>query len=254
MGRTRHAHRLLDGQLADVDKPFGANSEIFMYPGDPEADPANVYNCRCTIAAKVISIGGVKVNDKLAKADRETAQDWWNKNPEELDIQQKMLYNETADKEQYNKYKARLHGEAPRNFSDFQDMKYRDTERYADLKAYYRYKGRVPEATKKDFEIAQRIKTSGIVGTVRVPALKIDVSNLEAFNDHAFRHGCTIEDARKYIKNAKVSITRSMWDGIHTNYYSIDGAAYLNSQGKINAIYSRKDFNDDTENIIKEFT
>lgn len=73
-GRTRHAHRLLDGQLADVDKPFKSELGDIMFPGDPTADPSNVYNCRCTIAAKVISIGGVKVNDdNLEYANRRTA-------------------------------------------------------------------------------------------------------------------------------------------------------------------------------------
>ena len=53
-GRTRHSHRLLDGQIAEVDKPFKSELGDIMYPGDPEADPSNVYNCRCTIAAKVM--------------------------------------------------------------------------------------------------------------------------------------------------------------------------------------------------------
>lgn len=53
-GRTRHAHRILDGKLADVDKPFKSELGDIMYPGDPHANPSNVYNCRCTIAAKVI--------------------------------------------------------------------------------------------------------------------------------------------------------------------------------------------------------
>lgn len=83
-GRTRHAHRLLDGQLADVDKPFKSELGPIMFPGDPSADPANVYNCRCTIAAKVISIGGVKVEDSIDKdakrAERRTAQDWQDEN------------------------------------------------------------------------------------------------------------------------------------------------------------------------------
>lgn len=52
--RTRHAHRLLDGQLADVDKPFESELGDIMLPGDPEAHPANVYNCRCTTAARVL--------------------------------------------------------------------------------------------------------------------------------------------------------------------------------------------------------
>ena len=53
-GRTRHSHRLLDGQTAPVDKPFQSELGPIRFPGDPEAAPANVYNCRCTMAAKVI--------------------------------------------------------------------------------------------------------------------------------------------------------------------------------------------------------
>lgn len=255
-GRTRHAHRLLDGQIADVDKPFKSELGDIMYPGDPKADPANIYNCRCTVAATVVSIDGVKVDDEGYEereyADRRTAQDFYNKDPKRFDKMQKILYNESADKKQYAKYKKRLGSEAPRKFSDFQKMKYDEAEKYGELKLYYRYKGRVPEATRANFETAQRIKAKGIIGTIRVPAAKIDISNLTAVNDHAFRHGCTIEDAKKYIKNAKVSITRTMWDGVHTNYYSVDGAVYLNSEKKINTIYSSESFKGDTPKIIEE--
>ena len=59
-GRTRHSHRLLDGQIAEIDKPFKSELGDIMYPGDPEANPANVYNCRCTIAAKVIGFRKVR--------------------------------------------------------------------------------------------------------------------------------------------------------------------------------------------------
>lgn len=52
-GRTRHSHRLLDGQIAEVDKPFRSELGDIMYPGDPGAHPANVYNCRCSMAAVV---------------------------------------------------------------------------------------------------------------------------------------------------------------------------------------------------------
>ena len=59
-GRTRHSHRLLDGQIAEVDKPFKSELGDIMYPGDPEADPSNVYNCRFTIAAKVMGFKKVR--------------------------------------------------------------------------------------------------------------------------------------------------------------------------------------------------
>lgn len=43
--RTRDAHGKLDGQVVEVDKPFKSDLGPIMYPGDPTADPGNVYNC-----------------------------------------------------------------------------------------------------------------------------------------------------------------------------------------------------------------
>ncbi len=52
--RTREAHRLLDGQEQDIDEPFKSELGDIMFPGDPDADPANTYNCRCTLTYKVV--------------------------------------------------------------------------------------------------------------------------------------------------------------------------------------------------------
>ncbi len=51
--RTRHTHRLLDGQMREKDKPFEVEGRSIMYPGDPSAAPDLVYNCRCTMVAEV---------------------------------------------------------------------------------------------------------------------------------------------------------------------------------------------------------
>lgn len=47
--RTRPTHQHLDGQFQDVDKPFDSDLGPIMYPGDPAADEANTWNCRCTL-------------------------------------------------------------------------------------------------------------------------------------------------------------------------------------------------------------
>lgn len=52
--RTRESHREMDGVKVGVDEPFvltnndGSESEL-MYPADPNGDPEQVYNCRCTL-------------------------------------------------------------------------------------------------------------------------------------------------------------------------------------------------------------
>ena len=59
-GRTRDWHRELDGVTVGVDEPFENAIGKIMYPGDPSANGANVWNCRCTIAAKVVGIKSVR--------------------------------------------------------------------------------------------------------------------------------------------------------------------------------------------------
>lgn len=55
-GRTRDWH--LPGAFAhltvDDDEPFVNELGEIMYPGDPSAAPANVYNCRCSLTAEII--------------------------------------------------------------------------------------------------------------------------------------------------------------------------------------------------------
>ncbi len=47
--KTRNAHAELDGKTADIDEPFESLLGPIMFPGDPDATPANVYNCRCRL-------------------------------------------------------------------------------------------------------------------------------------------------------------------------------------------------------------
>ena len=54
-GRTRkwHMPEAFDSLIVDIDKPFHNAVGDIMFPGDPSADGANVYNCRCSMRAVV---------------------------------------------------------------------------------------------------------------------------------------------------------------------------------------------------------
>jgi SPP1 gp7 family putative phage head morphogenesis protein len=51
--RTRHSHRLLDHEVREVGETF---SNGCKYPGDPDAPPGEIYNCRCTLRARVAGL------------------------------------------------------------------------------------------------------------------------------------------------------------------------------------------------------
>lgn len=44
--KVRDSHILLDGEVKPLDEPFSNGG---MYPADPQLDPSEYYNCRCTI-------------------------------------------------------------------------------------------------------------------------------------------------------------------------------------------------------------
>lgn len=52
-GRTRHSHRLLDGEKVKVGGVF---SNGCRYPADPQGRPEEIYNCRCTLVAAIKGI------------------------------------------------------------------------------------------------------------------------------------------------------------------------------------------------------
>lgn len=66
--RTRDAHADLDGETAEIDEPFHNELGDIMFPGDPSADPGNVYNCRCTL--------GYVVEGYESKGDRRAYREW----------------------------------------------------------------------------------------------------------------------------------------------------------------------------------
>ena len=81
--RTRDAHRLLNGQTKERDEKFVVTviegkkhphvvTYTIEYPGDPNADPAMVYNCRCTLVYEVV--GFRKANGDVVKISKKPTQ------------------------------------------------------------------------------------------------------------------------------------------------------------------------------------
>lgn len=61
-GRTRDWHLPYDFEslIVPIDEPFENSIGKIMFPGDPSADGANVYNCRCSMRAVVKGFKKVK--------------------------------------------------------------------------------------------------------------------------------------------------------------------------------------------------
>lgn len=73
--RTRDWHGELDGVEKPIDEPFENAFGEIMYPGDPSAHGANVYNCRCTIAAVVKGFGDKRI-DFGGESNYQTWSEW----------------------------------------------------------------------------------------------------------------------------------------------------------------------------------
>lgn len=70
--RTRDAHLALSGVEADPDEPFEIFGMKILYPGDPDAEPEMVYNCRCTLTYRVIGFANARA--RLQPGERSVLQ------------------------------------------------------------------------------------------------------------------------------------------------------------------------------------
>lgn len=112
----------------------------------------------------------------------------------------------------------------------------------------------MPEATEADFQKYQKVKETGVIGTIRVPPERIDASKLVFRDEHAARHGCTVEEARSYVESAVCSIRNKRWDGESINFFSKDGAAYIDGETmEIKASYPREEFKSITKAVVEVF-
>ena len=144
-GRTRHAHAMLDGQTVDVDKPFKVDGYDIMFPGDTSAPGYLVYNCRCTMVA---DIGGVNSTGQRRARNPVTGEneivsdmtysEWAAQKEAENStawgIFIKKGRNLSADTKQWKEYKAVLNKKVPNTVEDFQNLKYNEPEKWAQLK------------------------------------------------------------------------------------------------------------------------
>lgn len=69
--RTREAHLDLDGQQVSEDEMFQSILGEIEYPGDPDADPANTYNCRCSLGYKVVGFAEQQKDELLENGENE---------------------------------------------------------------------------------------------------------------------------------------------------------------------------------------
>lgn len=58
--RTRESHRILDGVQVGVGESWETENGPIAYPGDPAADPADTWNCRCSVRGRVKGFDGEK--------------------------------------------------------------------------------------------------------------------------------------------------------------------------------------------------
>lgn len=96
---------------------------------------------------------------------------------------------------------------------------------------------------------------TGIYGTVRVPAAKIDTSalTLDVAHINERHHGVTQEEAVSYIKNAAFSLKRRHWTGeTFLNYYSEEGASYVRtSDNVIRTSFKKDEFDKKTKSAME---
>lgn len=148
-GKTRHAHRLLDGQMVDVGEPFQVDGYEIRFPGDPSAPGYLIYNCRCAVVSvdkfhdqKAPRVAENPLTGKAEVIQGMTYTEWEEKhkaeNPEAWELYQKKSQNLASDKKQYAEFKDVLGGSAPKSLDAFQSIKYNDPERWAELKVQKR--------------------------------------------------------------------------------------------------------------------
>ena len=104
--RTREEHREMDGEHVKIGEKFSNGCE---YPGDPNGDPATVWNCRCSLIPLLIGIDDEDVTDlserESSKLDDMSYSEWKKAKPKYEPSEKQKKTSETINRKFINQYK-----------------------------------------------------------------------------------------------------------------------------------------------------
>lgn len=169
-----------------------------------------------------------------------------------------MLYDEIGDKEAFEESAVRLKGKEAKlkNYVDAHKDLHRRKDREQVVGFDKRISAEAVGANKKvqkrlaekarDDKIKAEMKRKGLVGEIDLYPKIPDVQQLTFDDKHINeqrKHDVSEAEAKRFIKNAKFSTTK--WNGKFTNYYSEDGASYVNNEtGHIRTAFKAEQYDD----------
>ena len=85
-GRTRDAHRHLDGEHVPVGQPFKVDGYEIKFPGDPSAPGHLIWNCRCTLVPRLKGLDQSNAPRKSKLGDM-SYEEWKNEHQKEFEAE-----------------------------------------------------------------------------------------------------------------------------------------------------------------------
>lgn len=243
--RTRDVHGAADGQTVPTDEPFIVGGEKMMFPGDrTSASGWNIYNCRCGM--RTVEKEGIEAEPRQVRVrnpitgknevvSEMTYQEWYEarakENPKEFDLARKKIYNESADKKQYEKFKAEFGKNAPSSFVDFQTLKY--SKEWSSYKKYTRSIRSGELTPLANFKLYQ--KTSREIDKQLVGITTSNGITIKGKSDHFVartigsveqrRNGVTVKQIKSALTDpkAEVGAVRESKNGNRSQKFRFDG-------------------------------
>lgn len=115
-----------------------------------------------------------------------------------------------------------------------------------------KYQKRLAEKAKND-KIISEMKEAGMRGEINLKPNIPDTKELSFDDTHINRerqHEVTEKEAKEYIENARFSVTK--WNGKYTNYFSDDGAAYVDNEKRhIRTAFKKGQYDDATRKAME---
>nr|DAZ09738.1 MAG TPA: minor capsid protein [Caudoviricetes sp.] len=115
-----------------------------------------------------------------------------------------------------------------------------------------KYQKELAEKAKND-KIISEMKETGMRGEINLKPNIPDTKELSFDDTHINgerQHEVTEKEAKEYIENARFSVTK--WNGKYTNYFSDDGAAYVDNEKRhIRTAFKKGQYDDATRKAME---